>query len=97
MPLIKVECPGCGESFGALVRDGQDLGELGIPHCRRCSILKIAETMSDDRYRCNDCGEEFVEDGSMICPNCEGGDLIEVAEFYRLMSEELGMEEDPRV
>lgn len=44
----------------------------------------------DDWYRCNDCGEEFAEDGSMICPNCGGGDLIEVEEFERLMEEEDG-------
>lgn len=54
-------------------------------------------TDSDDRYRCNDCGEEFVEDGSMICPFCDGGDLIEVELYYEQMGGDLGMEEDPRV
>jgi len=40
-----------------------------------------------DVYVCNDCGEEFVDDGSMMCPHCEGGDLMEAEEWYKKQAE----------
>ena len=41
-----------------------------------------------DLYVCNDCGEEFRDDGSMMCPNCGRGDLIEAHIFYEEMEDE---------
>lgn len=43
--------------------------------------------LPDDLYVCNDCGEEFIDDGSMMCPSCTGGDLVEAAVWYKEQAE----------